>query len=160
MRVVFQKGKRNLCIWTAYPPKRRPVSALGGGGLHGLVPHDMAQLVIERRLGYRNGFWGCVADGASFRSLVKGGRKRTAPGVAVIAAHVEEIDAAEHDFHRHVELWRRGDDTPLKADLERVQQAWLNLADGGTMEIDFPVGPRVRRSADKRRPRRGGRKGR
>lgn len=154
MRVVFQKRKRNLCVWTAYPPKRRPVSAIGGGGLHGRIPHDMAQLIVERGLGYRNGFWGCVADGASFRSLVKGGRKRTAPGVAVLAAHVEEIDAAEADFHLHVDLWRRGEETPVGSELADAEWAWRALAEHDSLELDFPVSSRVRGSGHTRRPRR------
>ena len=103
VRVVFQKHKRGLCTWTAYPPKRRPVSA-GGGGSTGRnpLPHDLAQLVVERELGLPFGFWGAVAAGATFRTLVAGGRKRTRPGVEVIRAHVDEIDEAEHLFHRHV----------------------------------------------------------
>jgi hypothetical protein len=97
MRVVFAKAKRGLCVWTAYPPKRRPVTA-GGGGSTGTcpLPHDLAQLVVERELGLEHGFWGCVAAGATFRTLVRGGRKRTRPGVEIILARVDEIDAAEH----------------------------------------------------------------
>ena len=142
MRVVFEKRKRELCWWTAYPPKRRPVSAIGGTGHARIrIPHDLAQFVVERELGYRHGFWGCVADGASFRSLVQGGRKRTQPGKAIIANHVAEIDAAEHAFHHHIGLWLRREDTPALRALDEAFEAWTLLSEHGSFDLDFPLAP-------------------
>lgn len=155
MRVVFQKHKRQLCTWTAYPPKRRPVSAHGGGGTgHCPLPHDLAQLVIERELGHRFGFWGCVADGATFRTLVRGGRRRTRPGVELIREHVDEIDEAEHVFHRVVGQWMRGEPTPADDALDDALVRWRALAEHESFEIDFPVSPRPRQTG---RPRRASR---
>ena len=140
MRVVFQKHKRGLCRWTAYPPKRRPVSA-GGGGSTGKcpLPHDLAQLIVERELGLEFGFWGCVAHGATFRTLVGGGRKRTEPGVAFIRAHAAEIDEAEHLFHRHVGWWLTGSPTPARAALNQTLEQWASIGEHQTIEIDFPT---------------------
>ena len=146
MRVVFQKGKRGLCTWTAYPPKRRPVSAVSGGVGRGLIPHDLAQLVIERELGHTFGFWGSLAAGASFRSLVRGGRKRTRPGVAVLREHLREIDEAEHAFHRHLGHWLRGEDTPARAGLDDALHAWRSIAENEHFEVEFPIDNSRRRS--------------
>jgi hypothetical protein len=145
MRVVFEKRKRGLCWWTAYPPKRRPVSANGGGSTgHFPIPHDLAQLVVERELGHRYGFWGCVADGATFRTLVRGGRKRTKPGVALIRDHVPEIDAAEHAFHLEISAWLRGETTPATAALAEVLEQWQALAEHESFEVEFPLELRSR----------------
>jgi hypothetical protein len=139
VRVVFEKHKRGLCTWTAYPPKRRPVTARGGGSTgHNPLPHDLAQLIVERELDLPFGFWGCVAAGASFRTLVPGGRKRTKPGVAVIKAHVEEIDRAEHLFHQHVGRWLRGEETSAKEALDEALLQWQAVKEHGSMELDFP----------------------
>jgi hypothetical protein len=152
MRVVFMKGKRELCTWTAYPPKRRPVTAVGGSGNGRCpIPHDLAQLVVERELGYRFGFWGCVAEGATFRTLVGGGRKRTRPGVEIIRAHVTEIDDAEHVFHRHVGQWLQGEETPARPALDEVLARWCALAEHESLEVEFPLTPRPRNTRRSRR---------
>ena len=155
MRVVFQKHKRGLCTWTAYPPKRRPVSA-GGGGSTGRnpLPHDLAQLIVERELGLPFGFWGAVAAGATFRTLVGGGRRRTRPGVELIRAHVEEIDEAEHLFHRHVGEWLRGEDTPARGALDEALAKWQAIAEHESIELEFSCD---RASPTKRRRRNGSR---
>jgi hypothetical protein len=136
VRVVFCKDERALCWWTAYPPKRRPITSNGGRAGRGL-PHDLAQFLVERDRHHRYGFWGCLAEGATFRSLVKSGRKRTRPGTAVIAAHVEELDAAESDANFHVGLWRNGRPTPLAALLDDYRRQWLHLRPGDTLELEF-----------------------
>ena len=140
MRVEFQKRKRELCRWTAYPPKRRPVSAHGGSGHERIkLPHDLAQLIVERELGYRHGFWGSLADGATFRSLVPGGRRRTAQGRAIIAAHVAEIDEAEAAFHAHVRRWLLGEPTPAAAHLDEALRGWRALEEHQSLEVEFPL---------------------
>jgi hypothetical protein len=154
MRVVFHKHKRGLCSWTAYPPKRRPVSAGGGGSTgHNPLPHDLGQLVVERELGLEFGFWGCVAAGASFRTLVRGGRRRTQPGVEVIRTHVSEIDAAEHDFHDHVGRWLRGEATPARAALDEALRAWQSIDEHESIEVDFPLVRADRSGAQRQRHR-------
>src|SRR5436309_3270702 len=40
------------------------------------LPHDLAHYVVERELGLKRGFWGCVAAGATFGSVkVLSGRR-------------------------------------------------------------------------------------
>src|SRR5947208_16847541 len=41
------------------------------------LPHDLAHCIVERELGIRGGFWGCVARGALFTGMdVEDGRQR------------------------------------------------------------------------------------
>lgn len=142
--VVFRKQKRDLCLWTAFPEKRRPISAVGGGGFR-CLPHDLGQLVVEKELGHRYGFWGCLADGATFRSVARGGGpKRTPRGTQLIASHVVELDAAEHDAVAHTTAWREGRPTPLADALTAVHQAWLAVAEHDELTLDFPTPRRLR----------------
>lgn len=136
MRVVFRKGKRGLCSWTAYPSKRRPASAVGGTAGRGL-PHDLLQFIVEREHGCRHGFWGCLADGATFRSLAKTDRRPTRPGRAVIATHVEELDAVELLAGRELDSWLAGDDTPVTRALAAMREQWLAMDDGEEIELEF-----------------------
>ena len=91
MVVTFRRQGRG-CSWTALRPPRTivpgPTMAAGGD-----LPHDLYTFVIEDALGIEYGFWGCVAAGATFKTL---GRKRTPQGKAVIARHPDDLDAAEH----------------------------------------------------------------
>ena len=144
MRVVFRKDKRGGCYWTAYRPKRRPASA-GGGTVGRALPHDLLQFVVEREHGIRHGFWGCLADGATFRSLAKTDRKPTRPGRAVIAAHVDELDAVELLVGRELEAWFAGEDTPVTRLLAAMREQWLAMNDGDELELEFaPVVTRPR----------------
>ena len=65
MEITFRKVGRG-CAWTALRPPRTtvpgPTMAAGGD-----LPHDLYTFVIERALGMTHGFWGCVAEGATFR---------------------------------------------------------------------------------------------
>ena len=77
MEVTFRKGKQGrTCGWVALRPPRTtvPGTTMAAGGD---VPHDLATFVIEQALGIEHGFWGCVAAGATFRTL---GRRRTPRG--------------------------------------------------------------------------------
>ena len=71
----------------------------------GDLPHDLYTFVIERALDLRHGFWGCVAAGATFKTL---GRKRTPQGKAVIMRHLGELDAAETQVNEIYFAWRAG----------------------------------------------------
>jgi hypothetical protein len=67
------------------------------------IPHDLAQFVIEASTGYQHGFWGLVAQGATFKST---GRRRTRPGRSLIADRRDELSAAEQLAGLHLEQWR------------------------------------------------------
>ena len=96
----------------------------------GDVPHDLATFVIEAELGIERGFWGCVAAGATFKSL---GRKRTEPGRSVIRRNVAELDAAEMLVNEAYFAWRRGEATSVGPALDAALDEWRALPEGGAM---------------------------
>lgn len=110
----------------------------------GDVPHDLATFVVEAALGIEHGFWGCLAEGATFRSLR---RRRTEPGVEVIRRHEATLDDAERRVNDAHFGWRRGEPTesPEVAEaLDRALAAWRALPEGGELVLDWPP-PRTRR---------------
>ncbi len=98
------------------------------------VPHDLVQYVIEAATGYEHGFWGLVSKGATFKST---GRRRTRPGRAVIAAHRDELRAAEQLAGVHVAQWRAGAITPVTQALDPRAQ-WNALDAGDVLTFDWP----------------------
>lgn len=133
MTITFRKGTRT-CGWTALRPPRTqvpgPTMAAGKD-----LPHDLATYVIERGLGIEHGFWGCVADGATFRSL---GRRRTEQGKAVIARHRSELDEAEVVANRTYHAWRDGKPTQLGAELDAMLDRWRALPEDGELVVEWP----------------------
>lgn len=127
-------AKGRACGWTALRPPRTvvpgPTMAAGGD-----VPHDLATFVIEAALGIERGFWGCVAEGATFRSL---GRKRTPQGRAVIASHKADLDDAERRVNDVYFAWRRGEATPVDQELEEARRAWKRLTEGEELVLEWP----------------------
>jgi hypothetical protein len=100
------------------------------------LPHDLYTFVIERELGLRHGFWGCVADGATFRTL---GRKRTPHGTAIIRRYVAELEDAERRVNDIYFAWKRGDPTPLDAELDDMLTRWRALDDDrGELDLVWP----------------------
>ena len=67
MRVDFYKldGGR-LCGWVATPPKRRSFQGTTMAAGRD-IPHDLGQFVVELALGLQEGFWGLLANGATFK---------------------------------------------------------------------------------------------
>jgi hypothetical protein len=63
------------------------------------LPHDLAHFVVEREVGCRHGFWGCVAAGANFQSmtLVEGRRTPhwTERSREVLRRHHDQLTEAE-----------------------------------------------------------------
>ena len=122
MTVTFQRRGRG-CGWTAVRPPRSivpgPTMAAGGD-----LPHDLYTFVIEDALDIDHGFWGCVAAGATFKTL---GRTRTPQGRAVITRHLDDLDAAEARVNEIRFTWRKGDPTPLDRELEAMLRRWQAL---------------------------------
>lgn len=119
----------------------------------GDLPHDLHTFVIEAALGIEHGFWGCVAAGATFRTL---GRKRTPQGRAVILRHVADLDAAEARVNEVYGAWRAGRPTSVAGDLDAMLQRWRALADGEELTLTWPgvadrSAPSALRSASRRR---------
>lgn len=104
------------------------------------VPHDLATFVIEQELGIEHGFWGCVAEGATFRTL---GRKRTPQGTAVIRAHRDELDEAEARVNEAFFAWRAGEPTSVGPALDGMRDRWAALPEEGELVLEWR--PRARR---------------
>ena len=102
----------------------------------GDLPHDLYTFVIERALGIEHGFWGCIAAGATFKTL---GRKRTPQGRAVIARHLDDLDASEARVNEIYFAWRGGGPTPLDSDLDSMLARWRTVADGGELTLHWPI---------------------
>jgi hypothetical protein len=114
--------------------------ALGSGAD---LPHDLYTFVIERALEIDHGFWGCVAAGATFRSL---GRKRTQPGKAVIAANRKQLQDAERRVNALINARHTGLPTPVDQDLDVMLARWRALDDGAVITLEWPrATPRRRR---------------
>jgi hypothetical protein len=96
------------------------------------LPHDLYTFVIEQALGLRHGFWGCVADGATFRTL---GRKRTPQGKAVVDRHAADLDEAEHRVNEIYFAWKRGEPTSLDRELDEMLARWRDLDDGESLTV-------------------------
>jgi len=134
--VTFKKLiEDRVTTWEAVRGRRTRVPgttmALGRGGL----PHDLVQMIVEGVLGIKNGFWGSVAAGATFKST---GRKRNRPGQAVIAANRQGIAAAEHVVGEHYARWQAGGATPTASRFEEISDLWLRLGDGDELTLDWP----------------------
>lgn len=114
------------------------------------MPHDLATFVIEEALGLEHGFWGCVAEGATFKTL---GRKRTEQGRAVIQRHLAELDRAEQRVNEIYFAWRNGTPTPLDEVLDRAVAEWRALPEEGELVREWSVGAGRGRGRPRRRPR-------
>lgn len=149
MAVTFHKRGRG-CGWTAVRPPRSivpgPTMAAGGD-----LPHDLYTFVIEDALDIEHGFWGCVAAGATFKTL---GRKRTPQGKAVIARHLDELDEAEARVNEVYFAWRAGTATDLDDELSLMLDRWRGLPDGGDLVVEWAIERPFRRRARHRPPSR------
>ena len=113
----------------------------------GDLPHDLYTFVIEDALDLEYGFWGCVAAGATFKTL---GRKRTPQGKAVIAQHLDDLESAENRVNEIYFAWREHKPTALDEPLDLALNLWRAVPDGGDMVVDWLI----ERSAPRRRGRR------
>jgi hypothetical protein len=160
MRVEFYKdGKGRVCGWVATPPRRRAFQGSTTAAGRDL-PHDLTQFTIERALDVRDGFWGLLAHGAWFASVP--GQKPTEAGRALVRAHHAALAAVEGAVNGHYLAWRRGEPTPLRAQLDAMYARWLALAEGERLALEWPVSPLPAAAATPTaaRPPRVGRRGR
>lgn len=132
-RKVEEKGRRH-CTWTALRGKRTqipgPFMAAGKG-----LPHDLAQYVIEAAADYRNGFWGLLAAGATYKST---GRKRTRPGRAIIAANRKSLIGSEQLAGHHLERWRAMQRSPVTDALDTAFEQWRSLRVAEVLVFEWP----------------------
>ena len=139
MQVTFYKvdGGR-LCAWTATRPKGKPFQGTTMASGRD-VPHDLAQFVVEATLGFEEGFWGLLANGATFESVA--GRRRTRPGRQLIRAHHDALMATEHLVNAHVAAWRAGRSTPAGPALDAMLTRWRALNPGGELHLEWKSHP-------------------
>ena len=110
MQVVFYKVDHGrLCAWVAVPPKRKRFQGTTMASGRD-VPHDLAQFVVEATLGLQHGFWGLLANGATFKSVP--GRRRTQPGQQLIRVYRKWIGSFQMGFRYESEnlvegVWSR-----------------------------------------------------
>lgn len=150
VQVTFLKvGDGRLCRWDAVRGKRirvpGPTMAAGRG-----LPHDLATFVVEAELGLHSGFWGCVAAGATFRSLP---RRRTEQGTQVIREHVADLDRAEAAVNAEVRAWERGERPAAAPALDAMLARWRALRPDEGLVVDWSAGVAPRRSGRRRRRR-------
>lgn len=171
MEVVFERGRGR---WY-HSSLRRPDGVLIR--FHGqtynrvpaLLPHDIAHLVVEARVGLRFGVWGLLAAGALFsQTEVVDGRQRphaARRGHEIIKQHRDELIEAEYIVHvvcRIAEAkaessrdlgawflgrWRPPDLTPevvqaACARLRELAAGWADVAVEETLAVveDGPLG--------------------
>jgi len=147
VRVEFYKVEshgRPLAAWDATRGKRIkvPGTIMASGKV---IPHDLAQYVIEAATGYRDGFWGLVSKGATFKST---GRRRTKPGRALIAEHRDELAGSERLAGEHMQRWQAGERSVVTDALTRARDQWNGLSFRQGLTFDWPstngvVAPRV-----------------
>ncbi len=101
----------------------------------GDLPHDLYTFVIEDALGIQFGFWGCVAIGATFRTI---GRKRTDKGRAIIARHREELAVAEARVNAVYFSWRARTPTCLDDELDSMLTRWRRLTERDELVLAWP----------------------
>ena len=136
VHVTFRKvDDGRLCRWDAVRRKRTrvPGPTMASGRT---LPHDLSTFVVEAELGLAHGFWGCVASGATFRSLR---RRRTKEGRDVIRAHVADLDAAETLVGGEVRAWQRGERPQTAGALDAMLAQWRALPADGHLELAWPT---------------------
>ena len=135
MHVTFYKvDDGRLCSWTATRPKGKPfqgTTMASGSNL----PHDLAQFVVEATLGYQEGFWGLLANGATFESVP--GRRRTRPGRHLIRAHHGALMETEQLVNGHVSAWRAGRSTSAGPALDAMLARWRVLPVSGALHLQW-----------------------
>jgi hypothetical protein len=137
MQVAFYKvDNGRLCAWVAAPPKRKRFQGTTMASGRDL-PHDLAQFVVEDVLGLRHGFWGLLANGATFKSVA--GRRRTQPGRQLIQVHRAALNATEHIVNAHVTAWRMGASTPAAPALDAIYARWKALPVGEELSLDWSI---------------------
>jgi hypothetical protein len=136
MRVdFFRDDEARVSNWEALRGKRTriPGSCMALG--RGVISHDLVQYIVEAATGYEHGFWGLLAQGATFKST---GRRRTKPGRAVIAAHREELNASEQLAAAHMAAWAAGEHTRVTDALTRAAHQFSRLQPGERLRFEWP----------------------
>jgi hypothetical protein len=137
--VTFTKKRdeRDFPNWVAHIGKRRIEGSHAGSDPRHL-PHDIVTLVVERELGIRDGFFGTVAAGGLFKSMVgiQKPSRRTA-----IRHNRAAIDAAEHIVNGQWTAWLKGESPACAAALDDAYRRWMAVEPGACLTLDFLTMP-------------------
>ena len=140
LTVTFVKhdgGHQPAASWVAVSPGgRRETGAYMPIG-RGVIPHDLAHLVVEGHLGIDDGVWGLLARGATYRRGL--GRRPTKPGRAIVRDNQAALATAEGAGNDHHHRWRHGEPTEVGPAFDRFAEAWTALPDGGTLTVEWPT---------------------
>jgi hypothetical protein len=136
VRVEFWRDdEAKVTGWDVFLAGRRPVRgsvmALG----RGISSHDLDQYVVEAATRYRNGFWGLVAQGATFRSMHK---TVTKPGRAIIVRHRRELTYSERLAATHVAAWRCQQETTVTIALDMASAQFRRLGASDRLIFEWP----------------------
>jgi hypothetical protein len=136
MQVEFYRDdEARVTGWDAVRGKRTripgTIMALGRGD----ISHDLAQYVIEAASDYREGFWGLLERGATFRST---GRKRTKPGRALIAEHRRALNDSEALAGIYLGSWKAGEQNEVTAALSVAAHQFQALRPGERLHFEWP----------------------
>lgn len=139
MTITFHKvGGRTPSAW--WEAVRETRGRVRGGHMpigRGVVPHDMGHLATEATLRIDDGFWGLLAQGATF---ARGTDQRpTAPGRALVAEHRAELEHAEQVGNHHLFAWIGGQATEVGPTFDSLAARWREVPDGGTMTLRWPT---------------------
>lgn len=139
LTVTFTKrddGHQPAATWVAVSPsgRREQGSYMPVG--RGVIPHDLAHLVVEGHLGIDDGVWGLLARGATYKRGTA--RRPTEPGRAIVRDNQEALALAEGLGNAHHHAWRDGEPTVVGPTFDRFAAAWIALPDGGSLTVEWP----------------------
>ena len=139
LTVTFRKhddGHQPAASWEAVSPSgRRDTGAYMPIG-RGVIPHDLAHLLVEGHLGIDDGVWGLLARGATYKRGM--GRRPTQPGRAIVRAHEQALAEAEGLGNAHHHAWRNGEPTEVGPTFDRFAELWASVPDGGSLTVAWP----------------------
>jgi hypothetical protein len=149
LEITFTRTRPRACATTVR--RDRASFELHGFGRTAELPHDLAHYEVERALGLRHGFWGCVAAGATFQSmtLVQGRRQpawaeRSRELLRRHRGELTEADGGAPIGPPH--MWRA-----CQA-LATAGARWRALPTGGTLTVTWPDAPERARGRRRARP--------
>jgi len=135
------------------PHRRIAVRSRARRWLRGAICRTTSCSSRSSALDIRDGFWGLLANGASFSSVP--GRRPTRPGRELARTHHASLMAVEGVVNGHYQAWRRGDPTPVGASLDVMYARWLALAEGERLVLEWPVSRLPETASRTARPRAG-----
>ena len=129
MRVCFQKLSQ--AMYRVIALRGDGVSLTISQGRQLSLPHDLAHFIVESELDMKNGFWGCVAQGAIFDGMVvTAGRQKPyarSQSSKIIKRHRNELFEAEDAVRRLTIVARVGKSTSTSSrEIAKLNQYYPN----------------------------------